>query len=294
MSVRLTFMCATAGDTARDTVLGDGPPTEQGLREAHAVAATLPRYSRVVRAPSTRCALTAEALGLEATPEPALRDLDHGVWEGRTVGEVVADDPYGYGAWLTDPDAAPHGGESVRQLCLRVARWLSRVPPGMDHALVIADPAVIRASLVHALSAPVTAFRHFDVPPLSTLSLSRRDDRWNVRPGRLVAESAGTGRAVPLTGDVARDQSAPRRGESVSDEWYDLVARVEPSRHTARAGRANRLSVLENRAGSATTPGARALSRALAAHGQEQLAPHDHRMCARCRGRLHPRTEPGR
>ncbi|MFG2477776.1 histidine phosphatase family protein [Streptomyces fagopyri] len=294
MSVRLTFMCATAGDTTRSAVLGDGPLSEHGLCEARAVGATLPAYSPVVRAPSVRCALTADALGLDATPEPALRDLDYGMWRGRTVREVVADEPYGYSSLLTDPDATPHGGESVRQLCRRVAHWLSCVQPFMDQALVIAEPAVVRASLVHALSAPATAFRHFEVPPLSTVSLTLREGRWNVRPGRLTPERAGTSRSVPMPCDAPQERTAPLWGDAVSDEWYHLVARVTPADPTGRTVRPSRLSVPENGAGGAPTAGWGPAGRARAARGREPLSTGGHRVCGRCSVRLHPRTEPER
>lgn len=214
MTVRLTFMCATAGGTTRDAVFGDGLLSERGLRRARAAGATLPPYSLAIRAPSTRCAQTAYALGLTTTLEPALRDLDYGMWRGRTVDEVVADEPYGYSAWLTDPDAAPHGGESVRQLCRRIANWLSSVPPYAGSALVITEPAVVRASLVHALSAPVNAFWHFDVPPLSTVSLTLRGGHWNVRPGRVTPDRAGTSRAVPTPYDAAQGRTALLWGEA--------------------------------------------------------------------------------
>ncbi|MCX4572164.1 histidine phosphatase family protein [Streptomyces sp. NBC_01571] len=294
MSVRLTFMCATAGDTTRSAVFGDGPLSEHGLCEARAVGATLPPYSPVVRAPSVRCALTADALGLDATAEPALRDFDYGNWRGRTVREVVQDDPYGYASRLTDPDATPHGGESVRQLCRRVAHWLSSVPPFMDHALVITEPAVVRASLVHALSAPATAFWHFEVPPLSTVSLTLREGRWNVRPGRLGPERAGTSRTVPMPCDAPHDPRAPLWGDAVSDEWYDLVARVTPSDRAGRTMRPSRPHVAENRTGGAATAGGGPVGRALAARGREPLGTGAHRVCGRCRVRLHPRTEPER
>ncbi|QIY76102.1 histidine phosphatase family protein [Streptomyces sp. RLB1-33] len=226
MSVRLTFMCATAGDTSRNAVFGDGLLSERGLREARIVGATLPPYSLAIRAPSNRCAQVADALGLNATLEPALRDFDYGTWRGRAVGEVTADDPYGYGAWLTDPDAAPHGGESVRQLCRRTANWLSRVPPGTGDALTITEPAIIRAALVHALSAPTTAFWHFDVPPLSTISLTLRGDHWNVRPGPVTSGGVGTSRAVPGPCVAARNQTTLLWDDAASDERYDLVAWV--------------------------------------------------------------------
>ncbi|WP_369251449.1 histidine phosphatase family protein [Streptomyces sp. R41] len=221
-------MCTPAGDTTRDAVFGDGLLSERGLREARTARATLPPYSLAIRAPSTRCAQTAGALGLETTLEPALRDFDYGVWRGRTLGEVAADDPYRYAAWLTDPDAAPPGGESVRRLCRRTAEWLSSVPSDTGRALVITEPAVVRASLVHALSAPATAFWHFEVPPLSAVSLTLRGGRWHVRPGHVTAEGAGTSRAVPfvLPRDAAQGHTVLLLGDAVRDERYDLIARV--------------------------------------------------------------------
>ncbi|MEU9289483.1 histidine phosphatase family protein [Streptomyces sp. NPDC048275] len=218
-------MCAPAGDTTTDTVLGDGLLSEGGLREARAARATLPPYSLAIRAPSIRCAETAGALGLETTLEPALRDFDYGMWRGRTVAEVVMDDPYTYSAWLTDPDAAPTGGESVRQLCRRTAHWLSSLPHDTGRTLAITEPAVVRASLVHALSAPARAFWHFDVPPLSPVSLTLRGGRWHVRPGDITPERAGTTRAAPMPCS-AQNRRVLLWGEAVTDERYDLIARV--------------------------------------------------------------------
>jgi broad specificity phosphatase PhoE len=120
----------------------------------------------------------ADALGVQATPEPTLRDLDCGHWRGRTVTEVAASDPHGYSAWFTDPDAVPHGGESVRQLCRRTARWLNGLALDTERALAIVEPAVIRAALVHTLQLPVRAFRHLDLPQPPVISLIQRDGSW--------------------------------------------------------------------------------------------------------------------
>ncbi|MGW3624002.1 histidine phosphatase family protein [Streptomyces sp. NPDC000880] len=221
----LTFLSAPGGDATRDGVFGGGPASERGLHEAGAVGAALPPYSPAVRAPSTRCAQTADALGLETTLEPALRDIDYGKWRGRTVDEVAATDPHGLSAWLTDPDATPHGGESVRRLCRRTANWLSNVPPDMGSALAITEPAVIRAALVHALSEPTRAFWHLDVPPLSAISLVSRGGRWNVlldsvtlccRSGPDVVEHVDVVRVTgPGLRRVGRLTVAPHRGALV-------------------------------------------------------------------------------
>lgn len=195
MTVSLMFLCAT-GDATRNGVFGDGPLSERGLREAAAAGAALPPYTMAVRAPSTRCAQTAVALGLGSVVEPLLRDIDYGTWRGRRVDDVAAADPHGFSAWLTDPDAAPHGGESVRQLCRRTAHWLSSLPPDLGHTLVITEPAVVRASLVHALAAPARAFWHLDVPPLSVVSLTLHGGAWSVRLGPSLSERAANSTAA--------------------------------------------------------------------------------------------------
>lgn len=187
MTVRLTLLCAAAGDGTRgtrSTAFGDGPPSERVLREAGAARAALPSYLPSLRAPSARCATVAAALGLEPAVEPVLRDIDYGAWRGRTVEEVADADPDGFTAWLRDPDATPHGGESVRRLCRRTADWLDGLPPDTGQVLVIAESAAVRALLVHALSAPARAFWRLDAPGLCTISYPARDGRWAVRPGR--------------------------------------------------------------------------------------------------------------
>jgi broad specificity phosphatase PhoE len=184
----LTFLCVTGKESIR--VFGDPAPREARLRQVGSLSAGFPSYSLVVRAPSAYCARTADALGVQATPEPALRDFDYGRWCGRAVADVVVGDPHGYSAWFTDPDAAPHGGESVRELCRRTAQWLSRVPVDTERALAIVEPAVIRAALVHALSLPVRAFWRLDVPRPTAISLIHRDGSWIVRFGDVTSQNS--------------------------------------------------------------------------------------------------------
>ncbi|GAA3148660.1 histidine phosphatase family protein [Streptomyces echinatus] len=185
MRVRLTMLCATATEGSRDQVFGDGALSEHDRHELAAARAALPPYARAVRTPSVRCAQLAEALAVEATPESALRDLDYGAWDGRPLEEIAAEDPYGLSSWLTDPDAAPHGGESVRELCRRTATWLDMLRGDTGSVLAITESTVVRAALVHVLSAPARAFWHLDVPSFSAVTLTMRDGGWNARFGRL-------------------------------------------------------------------------------------------------------------
>src|SRR6476646_1041786 len=84
---------------------GDAPLDAAGVRRARAVATAVPEADRLLRGPSARCAATAEALGLRAEPEPALRGWDMGRWSGRRLAAVSATEPEAVSAWLTDPSA---------------------------------------------------------------------------------------------------------------------------------------------------------------------------------------------
>ncbi|MFF7356241.1 histidine phosphatase family protein [Streptomyces filipinensis] len=204
MTIRLTLVCARPADTFADAVFGHALDSEYDPRGAGAASASLRPHSWAVRSPSSGSALTAAALGLAATSEPVLRDIDYGAWRGGAVADIVAADPHGYSVWLTDPDAAPHGGETVRQLCRRAAAWLDGLPEETDAALVIAEPAVVRALLVHALSAPVRAFWTLRAPPLSTVCLTRHGDRWYIQSAETPTDQGVAWRAPlprrPLSG----------------------------------------------------------------------------------------------
>jgi broad specificity phosphatase PhoE len=185
MTVRLTFLCAAAR-TERAVRFADDALDERALCRAEAAAGTLPQAGTIFTAPSLRCTGTAEALGWETvTAQPALRDLDMGSWYGRTLDEIAATDASGLASWLTDPEAAPHGGESVEQICDRVAAWLDALPSDAGRVLAVVEQAVARAAVVHALGAPHQAFWRIDVPPLSTVELTGRTGRWNLRMAEL-------------------------------------------------------------------------------------------------------------
>lgn len=86
-------------------------------------------------------------------------------------------------AWLTDPDAAPHGGESLTVLLARVGAWLDADHAGDDaaHVVAVTHAAVVRAALVVTLGAPASAFWRIDIAPLTVTVLRGRPGRWTVR-----------------------------------------------------------------------------------------------------------------
>ncbi|NUR01928.1 MAG: histidine phosphatase family protein, partial [Streptomyces sp.] len=136
--------------------------------------------------PTVRCRETAVALGLDAVEAPQLAALDTGRWRGASLAEVSEREPEALARWLSDPGAAPHGGESVAALCDRVAGWLETVAQPQGRTLAVVEPEVVRAAVLRALGAPESAFWRADVPPLTAIELSGRSGRWNVLLGRPV------------------------------------------------------------------------------------------------------------
>ncbi len=116
-------------------------------------------------------------LGLAASCDPALRDLDAGRWSGKALTEIA---PHDLAVWLTDPDYAGHGGESVAALLARIEPFLAaRLTAG--NVVAVTHAAVLRAALVAVLDAPPSAFWRIDAAPLTTLTLSSDGRRWALR-----------------------------------------------------------------------------------------------------------------
>jgi broad specificity phosphatase PhoE len=81
---------------------------------------------------------------------------------------------------MTDPDAAPHGGESLAQVLARVRGWLDAQAGLSGTAVAITHAGVVKAAVVAALDAPPSAFWRIDVAPLSVTELHAHDGRWTV------------------------------------------------------------------------------------------------------------------
>lgn len=179
--MRIVLLCHAATSATRSAAFaGDESLEPVECARTGALAGSLPRFDQAFRAPSTRCGQSADALGVDAPPQDALAGCDFGTWTGRTLDDVLATTPDALSTWLSDPSATPHGGESLTVLVERVGRWLDT--RGDARAiLVIADPTVIRAALVHAVDAHPRTIWRFDVTPLSQVTLTGNAGRWSVR-----------------------------------------------------------------------------------------------------------------
>lgn len=189
MTTRVMLVSPAAGEAQREVRFDDdGPLSEAGRRRARAAAGGLPAADRVFVSPSARCRETAGELGLTARPAPELAGCAMGGWRGLTLAEVADAEPVAVSIWLSDPDFAAHGGESLRQLCDRIAHWLTTMALDAGRVLAVVEPDVVRAAAVCALRVPVDAFWRLDVPPLTATELSGRGGRWNLGLGRALGQ----------------------------------------------------------------------------------------------------------
>jgi len=125
VNARLTLVAhASTAATARALFSRDEGLEPRGAAAAAAAAAPR-RITRAVCSPARAAVETAGALGLAATVDPGLADWHLGEWRGRALDEIAAAHPAEVAAWLADPDAVPHGGESLTALLARVAGWLA-------------------------------------------------------------------------------------------------------------------------------------------------------------------------
>lgn len=179
MTGRLTLICCGATAALRASAFPLDEPLEQkSIVQAHRLAGGLPRADRIWYDLARRAVETVDALGLKGEPVAALADQNFGRWAGRRVEEL---DPAELASWMADPDAAPHGGETLNGLRQRVSALLSESLGLSGHTLAITHAAVIRAAICEILGAPSSAFRAVDVQPLSLTRLSSDGRRWALR-----------------------------------------------------------------------------------------------------------------
>lgn len=185
-SSRLTLICHARTIAQKLARFPTDEPVENLAVPSDAFRARLAVTRRLVCAPELRAQQTAAWFGVDAQIDQALRDCDWGRWHGQSIKDLQANENQALQAWLTDPEAAPHGGESVRQLTQRVAKWLDTIAATPGHVVAVTHPFVMRAALMQVLQG--AAFNAIDIEPLAMIDL-RFNGIWRLRlPGMALEE----------------------------------------------------------------------------------------------------------
>jgi broad specificity phosphatase PhoE len=192
VAVHVVLVCHGSTAATRTAAFPlDEPLEAYALRRTGPLKERLPAGHSVSTSPELRCRQTAEELGLIPNIQAAPADWNLGNWAGQTLDDLVVRSPEDLQTWRSDPDAAPHGGETLSDLISRVGAWLDgtdrtggvKSTDGEPHErlsrlLVITHSAVIRAALVYALGAGTASFWRIDAGPLSVAQIRGRRGRW--------------------------------------------------------------------------------------------------------------------
>ncbi|MBB3541494.1 MULTISPECIES: histidine phosphatase family protein [unclassified Rhizobium] len=182
MMTRLTWICHGSTAANREARFPqDEPLNDKAIIATKAIVPRLRRADSVVASPALRARQTAEALGLQPEFSEALADCDFGRWAGRSIAEIQQAEPENLAVWMARPEEAPHGGEAIAAVCMRVNTWMSERLQAGGHSVAITHAAVIRAAIINTLQAPVSSFWIADIEPLAIVHMTSNGSRWSLR-----------------------------------------------------------------------------------------------------------------
>lgn len=191
---RLTLICHAITPLQKQ---GRFPEDEAVAMDWQGAALSLAdRYKknrRLLCAPEARTRQTAGLFGADAAIEDALRDGNLGRWKGQDIARL---EHAQLSAWLADSSSAPHGGESVDQVCARVGQWMKSLESQPGHVVAVTHPCVIRAAMLYVMQFPVSIFYRIDVEPLSATEL-RFNNVWRLRLETHMAKSTPRNESNP-------------------------------------------------------------------------------------------------
>ena len=162
--------------TGQHTSTTDLPLTEQGQRQAAALAARLAGgdFDTVLSSPARRAADTAEAFGFEFETDERLMELDYGEYEGLTTVQIRGRRP----AWDLWFDGCPDG-ETVDEVAVRVDAMLQHLVESEARAvLLVGHSHTLRLLTARYLGLDPSAGRLFR---LDTATLSELGE-YHARP----------------------------------------------------------------------------------------------------------------
>ena len=157
----------------------DAPLTELGHRQAECVStffrdiAVDAVYSSSLSRAMDTARPTAEMLGLSVIPEPGMREVFAGEWEGLPFSELESKSPEQYKVWNTDIGyVCVPGGETVKEAALRAQASLIKIAEArpQETVVVAAHGGIIRALLALWEHGDVSAMQHGAWAPNASVS----------------------------------------------------------------------------------------------------------------------------
>jgi broad specificity phosphatase PhoE len=103
--------------------------------------------------------------------DPRLRELDFGVFDGRTYEENLARHPNLFPAWLVDPwHVRPPSGETLTELATRLEGWVDQLASGQN-VLAFTHGGPIHVMLARALGVSFAEVQRIPVGPCGVVRI---------------------------------------------------------------------------------------------------------------------------
>ena len=143
----------------------DSALSELGERQVRALAERIRGFApdALVSSPLGRAYSTAQAIaettGLPVSTNDDLREMNYGVWEGRSFLDVRRDFADAYHAWIEDENAPCPDGESHIDVRRRLERAFATIDT--KRPVIVTHGTAIRVAATVLLNLPVLAARQF-------------------------------------------------------------------------------------------------------------------------------------
>lgn len=161
------------------------PAAPHGLQQARGLAKLVRSKGpgRCFCSPLVRASQTAEVIGnstgLRVEVDKDLREIDFGQWEGKTFGQIAAEDPEAIDRWaeFSEEFAFP-GGESVGGFLTRIRRAAHHLEEDpADVVVAVTHAGVIRGMICHLLGLPSRHYLLFDVRHAACTTIDLADGK---------------------------------------------------------------------------------------------------------------------
>jgi broad specificity phosphatase PhoE len=136
--------------------------TDRGRRQIEKAKAILDKLSfdRVYVSPLARTIETMEILGLEGDKEERIREVDFGLFEGKTYDQLQAEFAEELKMWFDDViNYVVPEGESIKMAYDRVVSFLEELVDKKENALLICHDGVIKIALSWVFDNPEFFFK---------------------------------------------------------------------------------------------------------------------------------------
>ena len=143
-----------------------------GLAQAKALREHLAEvnFTHILCSDLQRAAQTAETIAerheVEVIPDPVLREMDFGEWEGLTYEEIEKSYPRELADWREDmANHPPPGGEMLEDFTDRVRQPLDAILGGcmQDKVLIVSHGGVLQVMCCLALGLPASSYWQFRI-----------------------------------------------------------------------------------------------------------------------------------